>query len=79
MVNVLPANVRARGVGLHTTTIHLLGDACSPVLIGVASDAIGLRIPVLITGLLASLAGVLLLLGRRMLISDLESAERNRG
>lgn len=79
MVNVLPANVRARGVGLHTTTIHLLGDACSPVLIGAASDAIGLRIPVLITGLLASLAGVLLLLGRRMLISDLESAERNRG
>ncbi len=78
MVNVLPANVRARGVGLHTTTIHLLGDACSPILIGAASDAVGLRVPVLLTGLLASLAGALLLLGRRMLASDLEFAERNR-
>jgi MFS family permease len=74
MVNVLPTTARARGVGLHTTTIHLLGDACSPFLIGVASHAIGLRLPVLVTGLLVSTAGLLLLLGRRTLAKDLDSA-----
>jgi MFS family permease len=78
LVNVLPASVRARGVGLHTTTIHLLGDACSPILIGVVSDAIGLRIPVLLTGLMASLAGIFLLLGRKMLVADLVAADRSR-
>lgn len=74
MVNVLPGNARARGVGLHTTTIHLFGDACSPFLIGLASDAIGLRIPVLCTGLLAGLSGILLILGRHALVRDLAAA-----
>ncbi|HEX7509485.1 MAG TPA: MFS transporter [Polyangia bacterium] len=77
MVNVLPGNARARGVGLHTTTIHLFGDACSPFLIGVASDTIGLRIPVLCTGLLVGLSGILLLLGRHALIRDLDAATPN--
>lgn len=71
LVNVLPTSARARGVGVHTTTIHLLGDACSPFLIGVASHAVGLRLPVLVTGLLVGLSGVLLLLGRRRLARDL--------
>jgi MFS transporter, Spinster family, sphingosine-1-phosphate transporter len=74
MVNVLPTTARARGVGLHTTTIHLLGDACSPLLIGVASHALGLRLPVLVTGLLVGLAGLLLLAGRAHLARDLDSA-----
>ena len=74
MVNVLPSSARARGVGLHTTTIHLFGDACSPLLIGLASDAIGLRIPVLFTGLLVGLSGLLLLLGRHALVRDLDAA-----
>ena len=76
MVNVLPATARARGVGVHTTTIHLFGDACSPLLIGVASHALGLRLPVLVTGLLVSLAGLLLLAGHRYLARDLRSGER---
>jgi predicted MFS family arabinose efflux permease len=74
MINVLPTTARARGVGLHTTTIHLLGDACSPFLIGVASHAMGLRLPVLVTGLLVSLAGLLLLASRSHLARDLDSA-----
>jgi predicted MFS family arabinose efflux permease len=74
MVNVLPGNARARGVGLHTTTIHLFGDACSPFLIGLASDTIGLRIPVLCTGLLVGLAALLLLIGRHALVRDLAAA-----
>jgi MFS transporter, Spinster family, sphingosine-1-phosphate transporter len=74
MVNVLPSQARARGVGLHTTTIHIFGDACSPFLIGVASDAMGLRIPVLVTGLLVVLSGALLIAGRRVYVSDLDAA-----
>jgi len=74
MINVLPSPARARGVGLHTTTIHVFGDACSPFLIGLASDAIGLRLPVLVTGLLVAISGILLVAGRRVLAKDLESA-----
>ena len=73
MVNVLPPDLRARGVGLHTTTIHLLGDALSPFLIGLVSDSVGLRIPVLLTGLLLPLAGLVLLIGRRQLVADLSA------
>src|SRR5438132_1063898 len=54
--NVLPASLRARGFAVTTMLIHLLGDAASPWLIGVASDAIGLKIPVLVTGCLLSIA-----------------------
>ena len=77
MVNVLPGNARARGVGLHTTTIHLFGDACSPFLIGAASDVIGLRTPVLVTGLLVGLSGILLIVGRHALVRDLAAAGMN--
>jgi len=71
MVNVLPPDLRSRGIGLHTTTIHLLGDALSPFLIGVVSDSVGLRIPVLVTGLFLPIAGLVLLIGRRYLVADL--------
>jgi predicted MFS family arabinose efflux permease len=74
MINVLPSQARARGVGLHTTTIHVFGDACSPFLIGAASDAIGLRIPVLASGLLVGLSAVLLLAGRRAFVKDLAAS-----
>jgi MFS family permease len=74
MVNVLPSDARARGVGLHTTTIHLLGDAFSPFLIGAMSDLVGLRIPVLATGLLVGISGLVLLLGRARFVKDLDAA-----
>ena len=77
MVNVLPNTARARGVGVHTTTIHLFGDALSPLLIGVASHALGLRLPVLVTGLLVSLAGLLLVVSRPYLARDLEAASHS--
>ena len=71
LVNVLPPELRSRGVGMHTITIHLLGDALSPFLIGLVSDRIGLRMPVLITGLLLTLSGLVLLTGRRWLVQDM--------
>jgi MFS family permease len=70
MANVLPAEVRARGFALTTMLIHLLGDAVSPWLIGVASDRMGLKIPVLVTGCLLCASGLVLLAGRKTLVND---------
>jgi MFS family permease len=74
LANVLPAELRARGFALYTLCIHLLGDAASPTLIGLASDRIGLKWPVLTTGLLLGLSGLVLLAGRRALERDLEAS-----
>jgi MFS family permease len=74
MANVLPAQLRGRGFAFNTTAIHLLGDAASPKLIGMASVHVGLRLPVLVTGALMVLAGAVLLLGRRALARDLRAA-----
>ena len=74
MANVLPAEMRGRGFAFNTLAIHLLGDAFSPTLIGIASDHIGLRIPVLVTGLMMVVAGLTLLAGRGALRRDLRAA-----
>jgi MFS family permease len=71
MANVLPAELRARGFALTTMLMHLFGDAASPWLIGEVSDRIGLEIPVLVTGCLLTVAGVVLLWGQRTLVVDL--------
>ena len=71
MANVLPADLRARGFAITTGLMHLLGDAASPWLIGEASDHVGLELPVLVTGCLLAVAGVVLLLGQRTLVEDL--------
>jgi MFS family permease len=72
MANVLPAELRARGFAITTGLMHLLGDAASPWLIGAASDRIGLEMPVLVTGCLLAVAGVVLLWGQRTLVADLQ-------
>ncbi|HEX2659082.1 MAG TPA: MFS transporter [Polyangia bacterium] len=71
MTNVLPPALRARGFGVSTMSIHLLGDALSPFLIGLASDRVGLRLPVVVTGLLPVAAGLVLMAGRSALNKDL--------
>src|SRR5437016_7405431 len=65
MANVLPAELRARGFAVTTMLMHLLGDAASPWLIGAASDVVGLAMPVLVTGCVLAVAGLVLLWGRR--------------
>jgi MFS transporter, Spinster family, sphingosine-1-phosphate transporter len=72
MANVLPADLRARGFAVTTMVMHLLGDAASPWLIGVASDSVGLRMPVLVTGAMLAVAGLVLLGARRTLERDLQ-------
>jgi len=73
MANVLPADLRARGFAVATMSIHLLGDAASPWLIGLASDRIGLAIPVLVTGCLLGVAGLVLLATRDSLDRDMRA------
>lgn len=75
MVNALPVRLREHAYGVNTFAIHALGDVFSPVLIGLASDRIGLRIPVLITALLLPSAGLVLLLGRGALQEDLRRVQ----
>jgi MFS transporter, Spinster family, sphingosine-1-phosphate transporter len=74
MANVLPAELRARGFAVTTLLMHLLGDAASPWLIGAASDQVGLRTPVLVTGCLLAVGGAVLLVGRATLEVDLRAA-----
>jgi MFS family permease len=73
MANVLPAELRARGFAVTSVLMHLLGDAASPWLIGLASDEVGLRAPVLVTGCLLAASGAILLAGRATLERDLET------
>ena len=73
MANVLPADLRARGFAVTTGVMHLFGDAASPWLIGVASDAVGLTVPVLVTGSLLVVAGIVLLVDRASLVRDMRA------
>lgn len=75
MMNVLPPNLRGRGVAIYTVAIHVLGDALSPPLLGRAKDSFGLEVPLLCAVIFLSLAGWLLLAGRKALIRDLESVQ----
>jgi hypothetical protein len=74
MANVLPAELRASGFAVNTMAIHVLGDAPSPLVIGFLKDRVGLGGPVLITGLLVVVAGLVLLAGRGALRRDLQAA-----
>ena len=74
MANVLPAALRGRGVAVNTFSIHVFGDAFSPLVVGAISDRIGLQTPVLATGLLLVVAGLVLLAGRPALRRDLAAA-----
>jgi predicted MFS family arabinose efflux permease len=71
MVNVLPAELRARGFSVYTLLMHLLGDAPSPFIVGVVSSRMGIQTPTLALGLLPVLAGLVLLAGRGALRRDI--------
>ena len=74
MANVLPATLRGRGFAVNSVCIHLFGDALSPLLIGAASDRVGLRAPILAASCLMVVAGAILLAGRGALARDLAAA-----
>jgi predicted MFS family arabinose efflux permease len=76
MTNVLPPHLRGFGFAVYSVAIHFLGDGPSPTLIGLASDVVGLRLPVLAVGCLMAVGGLVLLLGRNTLPRDLSRAAR---
>jgi MFS transporter, Spinster family, sphingosine-1-phosphate transporter len=71
MANVLPSDLRARGFAVYSVAILVLGDGPSPTIIGLASDVVGLRVPVLVAGGLLFISGLVLLAGRNTLPRDL--------
>jgi sugar phosphate permease len=76
LVNVALPEIRATAIAASIFVYHLLGDVPSPILIGRASDAIGLEQALLLTSLALGLAGILYLIGARTLGPDTERVER---
>jgi MFS transporter, Spinster family, sphingosine-1-phosphate transporter len=65
VVNSVGAGIRATAIALNLFTIHLLGDAASPTLIGRISDRINLQIAFLATVVAIIIAAVILFYGMR--------------
>jgi MFS transporter, Spinster family, sphingosine-1-phosphate transporter len=59
IVNVVPVHARSMAMAVSIFTIHLLGDAISPPIIGALADMSGLARAVLIVPLTIALSGVL--------------------
>jgi len=75
LVNVVAPNRRALGFAVNIFAIHALGDAISPAIIGVLSDAWGLTAALLITPLAILLAAGFAFLAGRFVAEDQEAAE----
>lgn len=65
LVNSVSANIRSTAVAVNLFTIHLLGDAFSPTIIGYISDKTNLQIGFLPTVAAVILSAVILFLGIR--------------
>jgi MFS family permease len=84
LVNVALPEIRATAIAVSIFVYHLLGDVPSPILIGRASDAMGLERALLVTSAAMAVSGVFYLLGTRSLGADTDRvqrvvAERERG
>jgi MFS transporter, Spinster family, sphingosine-1-phosphate transporter len=58
IVSVVSVGIRATAMAISTFTIHLLGDAAAPWLLGALSDLLGLSNAVLVVPLAVALSGV---------------------
>jgi MFS family permease len=65
LVACVPAALRARAVAINVLVIHALGDAVSPWLIGLLSEAASLRVAVGSTAVPIAIGGALLWWGAR--------------
>jgi MFS family permease len=75
LVDVLQPGRRATGFAITIFTIHALGDAISPAIIGTLSDIWGLRTALLITPLAIAVAAVFALRGCRFVEEDQRRAD----
>ena len=73
LVNVAPPSMRASAVAINVLVIHLLGDAISPWLMGLVSDASGLGLAVLLNCGMILVAGLVLLAGKGALRRELRA------
>lgn len=65
IVNSVAAPIRATAISVNLFVIHALGDAVSPRLIGILSDATNLRIGLSITLITLTASGIILFTGAR--------------
>ena len=65
LVACVPARLRARSMAINVFFIHILGDALSPTLIGVVSEARGLSFAIALTSIPVAVSGLVLLRGSR--------------
>lgn len=65
LVNSVSAPIRATAVAVNLFTIHLLGDAFSPLLIGYISDRKGLKVGMVAMIVAVALSGAILIYGMR--------------
>ncbi|WP_246559273.1 spinster family MFS transporter [Citrifermentans pelophilum] len=72
IVNVSPASSRAMAFAINIFAIHALGDAVSPAIIGMFSDAFGLRSAMLITPVAIAVAAFFCFLCCRWIAGDAE-------
>ncbi len=75
LVDVLRSDRRATGFAITIFTIHALGDAISPAIIGFLSDVWGLRSALLITPLAIAVAALFAMRGCRFVEADQRAAE----
>jgi sugar phosphate permease len=61
IINVVPPSLRAFAFGISMLTLHLLGDAASPVVIGWISDRSSLGTAILINAVPVAIGGAVLL------------------
>lgn len=74
LANVTRSDIRATAFAINILVIHALGDAISPLIIGVIADLSSLQTAFLATSLFIPLSGVLWLMGARHLDADTERA-----
>jgi MFS transporter, Spinster family, sphingosine-1-phosphate transporter len=67
IVSAVPGDVRSFAVGLSVLAYHALGDAISPPIIGWVADRSSLGTAILLNALPVGLAGLLLVIGARLL------------
>lgn len=78
LVNSVSARIRATAVAVNVFTIHLLGDAFSPTLIGAISDKTNLRTGFMAAVVAAGISAAVLFYGMRF-APDVPESELNAG
>jgi MFS family permease len=76
IVNVSPAKTRAMAFAINIFTIHALGDAVSPAIIGSLSDLFGLRKAMMITPVAIAIAAFFCFICCRWIADDVQRAEQ---